>query len=177
MKLVNVFFKIFATSGLISGILFTLLLGMGGGIELAIKMFLICGSVFGIFTAIVLIFSNKFYIKNNFSGTEDYISPFQQENTRINMPGKRLYKLCMESMAEIGAKVTYENLQEGTIKAITMPHWKSFGEKIEIQLLNDASAPRNISVDIKSTPLFPLSAVDFGRSASHVEFITNFIDR
>lgn len=173
----KLYLKTFLTSGIIFGVLLGLLFGLRDGLNVGLQIGGIGGAAFGIFMSVILIMSNKFYIKNNFPGEESNLDPHQEESTRINMPGKRLFKLCLESMAEIGAKVTYKNLQEGTIKGITMPHWKSLGEKVEIQLLNDANAPQNIAVEIKSKPLFPFSAVDYGRSTSHIVAITDFIDR
>lgn len=173
--------KIYLKAFLSSSITFGLLLGLMFILRDGLVTGLIIGSVggisFGIFMSVVLVMSNKFYLKNNYPDAADHLDPTQVENTRINMKGKRLFKLCLESMSEIDAKVIYNNLEEGTIKAITMPHWKSLGEKVEVQLLNDANAPQNISVEIKSTPLFKFSAVDYGRSVSHITSITNFIDR
>lgn len=175
--MIKLYLKTFLTSGLTFGLLLGAIFGLSGGLMIGLQIGGISGLGFGIVISIILIMSNKFYIKNNFPDMDSYLDPHQEESTRINMPGKRLFKLCLESMTEIEAKVTYKNLQEGTIKGITRPHWKSFGEKVEIQLLNDANAPQNISVEIKSKPRFPFSAVDYGRSTSHIVAITDFIDR
>ena len=72
-------------------------------------------------------------------------------------------------------EVTHKDSKQGVIEALVKRSWKSFGEKIRIELSKNAKG--EIEASLTSKPRITLTAIDYCKNLENVEMIMQYVNR
>ncbi|UGB30523.1 hypothetical protein [Metabacillus sp. B2-18] len=160
-KLLTIFFITSISFGLIMGLLFQEL-------ELGITV----GFFFGLAMAVMIGIINKISMKSiGESGTS---SVKQEKVIELTLPCKPVFELCKKAVLSIkGAKITYENEQEGIIRAKTAVNALTWGDTIVVNV--EKINAENSKVHIQSKPAVPTTVVDYGKNLKNVKAISSYL--
>lgn len=160
-KLLQMFFFTSIPFGVIMGLMFQ---------ELEIGV--MAGLFFGLGMTIIVGVINKISMKSiGESGTS---SVKQEKEMELTLPYKTAFELCKNAVLSIkGTKITYENEQEGMIRAKTAVNALTWGDKISV-FVEKVDEERS-KVHIQSKPAVATTVVDYGKNLKNVKVIANYL--
>lgn len=175
MKYILRIFKFFLLISVAWGLLFGLWLGLYAGIENGINYGLRGGFIFGaIVTAISALYDYIFrmcvfkkYGKRSFE-------VIQERDLILEGDVKDLMQESVSALKTIGAKKILPNYSTNKINAVRGTTWKTYGEKIGINLISNGDKTK---IYISSRPRLKTAIFDGGRNIENVEMLCSHLKR
>jgi len=99
------------------------------------------------------------------------VLPIQSTTLMMSPPIEDVFVRCRDAIDKIGAKIEKVDDKPGIIEASTGISWKSWGEKILIQLAKQGDD--KIEVQIHSRPRWKRTIVDYGKGRENLDKIVD----
>lgn len=100
---------------------------------------------------------------------EKDFSVIQNRKLTLLMKKEAAFDLCMDSIADVSAKVVNKNIEKGFIKAKTKMNFHSFGTEITFNL--SQIADNLTEVEVQTRPSVKTTMVDYGESLRIIQEI------
>ena len=171
----RVYFKIFLSLsipfGLLLGVLNALFYGFWSGLSAGIVSGLLYGFMMTLFAGI---YHKKSIKRKGFDLSEDMLRVHQNRNLSLSLPYETAFNDCIRALESLErSNVKTADSSTGKIEATVGWSWKSWGEKIAIDI--SKSKENQTEIAISSRPALRTTIVDYGKNFENVENISIFL--
>lgn len=98
----------------------------------------------------------------------------QKRTLKIDLPATDALELMRRALESLpNAAIDSVDMVQGKIRGRGAISWRSWGEKIAIDVVPDAAHGSIVTID--SRPAMPYTVVDYGQNLSNVEQITRYV--
>ena len=175
MKYILRIFKFFLLISVTWGLLFGLWLGLYIGIANGINYGLQGGFIFGaIVTGISALYDYILRVRVFKKYGKRTFEVIQEREMILEGDVKDLMQESVSALKTIGAKKIFPNYSTNKINAICGTTWKTYGEKIEIDLIQNGDKTK---IYISSRPRLKTAIFDGGRNIENVEMFCSNLKR
>lgn len=169
------YFRIFRYFGVPFGFLLGVIEGYSHGFQRGLIWGIATGAFYGLGMALYFGISQKRSVKRQgFEITEDALNVRQTRILFLSQPYDEVFENCIRALETIEkSEVKSADPSTGKIEATNGWNWKSFSEKITIEIAG--SEADLTGVVILSRPKMQTAMIDFGKNLENVETIANFL--
>ena len=171
------YFRLFYRSGVPFGFVMGVTEGFFHGFQRGLIFGIATGAFFGLGMVLYLgILHKRSVERQGFEITEDTLSVRQNRILFLLQPYDEVFEGCIRALETIEkSEVKTADPSTGKIEATTGWGWKSWGEKITIEI---ASSEADLTgVVILSRPKMQTTLTDYGKNLENVETISNFLQQ
>lgn len=169
------YFRLFRYSGVPFGFMMGVTEGFFHGFQRGLISGIVAGAIFGLGMALYLgILHKRSVERQGFEITEDTLSVHQNRILFLSQPYDEVFEDCIRALETIEkSEVKTADPSTGRIEATIGWGWKSWGEKITIEI--SGSESKLTGVVILSRPKMQITMTDYGKNLENVETISNFL--
>lgn len=169
------YFKLFLSLsipfGLFLGVVNAFFYGLWSGLNAGIVSGLLYGFMMTLFVGI---YHKRSVKRKGFSLSEDMLRVHQNRNLSLSLPYETAFNDCIRALESLEkSNVKTADSSTGKIEVTVGWSWKSWGEKITINI--SKSEDNQTEIDISSRPTLRTTIVDYSKNFENVENISIFL--
>ncbi len=170
------YLKIFFITGIPFGIIFGTLYHFQRGFPASLVSGLLGGIFVGSTLSLILGLLHRKSIQNMpYNDYEEALDVKHERKLIVPLPYDHVFNLCLDSLTEIKkSKINKLDRDKGKIRARAGMTPKTLGDRIRLKV--EKIDDEKTRVIVRSEPVSPTTAVDYGKNLENVERITAYLE-